>query len=858
LDQKIFKKFSDSARKILTHSQRIAKDMHSALCSEHLLIALASIPGTLAYEILHQTKNMINADQVRLILNLRGPETNLSSGISLPAKQVLEQSAKIAAEFNHTQIDPEHILLGITLTPNCLACQIILRVGVNPKDIRNQILGIFEGLGIIDKISQRLGFGGLEPMAVSPITASATKTAQPVKLPALSHFAKNLTLEASQGKLDPVMGRRPEIQRIVQTLARKTKNNPVLIGDPGVGKTAIVEGLALQIVNQETAPFLNNRQIYALDMALLVAGTTYRGQFEQRLKKVISEAKANQNVILFIDEFHTMIGAGSAEGSMDAANILKPALSRGDIRLIGATTVDEYRRQIEKDAALERRLQPVLIKEPSINQTIEILKGLKSNYEKHHKVEITDQALVAAATLSSRYISDRFLPDKAIDLIDEASAKAQISQTLPRENRKIVRKQKLLEEILAQKNQAIDSRNFEEAARLRAQELRLLDEIKTDQQIKLLKKKPSISEDDIAQIVASWTGIPVGNLLESEKAKLKNLNKELQRYVVGQDEAIQAISQVVRKSKTGIHNPLRPLGSFIFLGPTGVGKSHLAKTLAAKIYGQESALVKIDMSEFMERHNVSKLIGAPPGYVGYEESGKLTEAVRRQPYSVVLLDEIEKAHPETLNILLQVLEDGYLTDSKGRRVNFRNTIIIMTSNIGIDKLNKQAAIGFNSQTSLTQSQRWKDAKQNILDELTDILRPEFLNRVDRVLVFNPLDRRAILKIAEREVGELQARLAKEKIYLNVTASGLNLLAKLGFDPQFGARPLKRQIAQRIEDPLTSKILNGEVKKNQSVTISARNKRLVFRISKDTKVQTASLRRQSPRHGGRRRKCQIKS
>ena len=830
VDNNIFKKFSDSARKVLTHAQRIAKESHSSINSEHLLIALCAMPGTLAYEILHDPENLINVDQIRLILSLRGPESGLQSGISQPAKQVLDIATQSALDFSHDQIDPEHILLGIVTCPSCLACQIISRLGVSPKSLRNQIMGIFEGLSAIEKINERFSQQipemqfNLGPQPPSPIFDEKGG-----RVSTLEYFGINLTKKAKAKKLDPVIGRNREIQRIMQTLSRKNKNNPVLIGEPGVGKTAIVEGLA-QLISAGRVPHsLANRQIYILDMALLVAGTTYRGQFEQRLKKVITEAKENHNIILFIDELHTMVGAGSAEGSMDAANILKPALSRGEIRMIGATTIDEYRKYIEKDAALERRLQTILVNEPTIEESIEILSGLKSSYEQHHHVKISDEAIVSSVKLSERFIQDRFLPDKAIDLIDEASAKAQISQIAQKTTKKIHNFQSDLQKITQAKNDAIEAQDFQVASEFRAKELELLKKIKRSHESKNFSRLPVIGSQEIADIVSAWSNVPVGELLESEKLRLKNLEQEIEKHVIGQGQAVSAIAKVIRRAKTGILNPNRPLGSFIFLGPTGVGKTHLAKILATKIYGREDALVKIDMSEFMERHNVSRLIGAPPGYVGFEDAGKLTETVRRQPHSVILLDEIEKAHPDIFNLLLQIMEDGYLTDAKGQKVNFKNTLIIMTSNIGIEKLNREAQIGFSQRQDITASQKWNEAKKDISKELADKLRPEFLNRLDQVIIFNPLKTSDIKKIILLEISALLERLQNKKIGLKFSRGAIDHIAKKSFNPMYGARPIRRTLNELVEDPISLKILENKIKPYDTINIEHKNKRLVFSV-----------------------------
>ncbi len=628
-----------------------------------------------------------------------------------------------------------------------------------------------------------------------------------------------------------MIGRIREIERLIQILNRRTKNNPVLIGEPGVGKTAIVEGLAHKITSGEVPDSLHKKRILTLDLASMVAGTKYRGEFEEMIKKIIDEAKKNQDIILFIDEFHTVISAGAAEGALDAANILKPALSRGEIQCIGATTLEEYRKYIEKDAALERRFQPIKVEEPSLEETIEILGGIKKNYEDFHSITITSEALAAAAKLSKRYISDRFLPDKAIDLIDEAASKSKIKRIeFPKEIKEL---QKDLEKIISKKEKAVSGQDFEKAAEMRDLEISVLEKIKklkTENIDKKSQKPVKITEEDIAEVVSSWTGIPITRLVEVETKRLLNLDKILKERIIGQDEAVQTIAQAIRRSRTGISDTRRPIGSFIFLGPSGVGKTELAKVLAKYVFETEDALVKLDMSEFMERHNVSRLIGAPPGYVGYEESGKLTEAVRRKPYAVILLDEIEKAHPDVFNILLQILEDGYLTDAKGKRVDFKNTIIIMTSNIGVAELNRQAFVGFQADTHDEKKKaenRYKEIKKSILGRLKDNFRPEFLNRIDRIIVFRPLDKNDIRKIVDLQVSDLQERLLEHKTKIKITTKAKDLLAKNGFDPENGARPLRRVIQNIIEDELAERMLTSEIHEGDTIKIDLKDEKITF-------------------------------
>jgi len=842
----IFKKFSDSARKILAQSQRIARDMGSGINSEHLLLALVTTPGTIAYELLQDY--FINVDQIRLILSLRGRETTLQTGISPFAKRILEFAASSAHQYEHVKIDAEHILLGIVSYPDCLAYQIVSRIGIDPPLIRKQILKLFDELQSLDQHVARDTHsvdegidGDFSPHAPkefqnvgAPRMAHAKK---PQKQSILEYFGTNLTDLALQGKLDPVIGREPEIQRLIQILARRTKNNPALIGEPGVGKTAIVEGLAKRIADGKVPRILSNRQIYQLDLALLIAGTTYRGQFEERLKKVMAEIKKNPRIIIFIDELHTLVGAGSAEGTMDAANIIKPALSRGEIRLIGATTLAEYRKHIEKDAALERRLQRIIVPEPTLDETLIILDGIKKNYEDYHHVTITDDAIKAAAIYSQRFIQDRFLPDKAIDLIDEASSAVHLHRMPSKLTSMNIKK---LSAIVTKKELALASHNLEEASLYRKKESEL-SKIITDADKKLYNiPRDIVNEESIAKIVTMWTGIPVGSIIKEEQDRLRNLEKTLQQTVIGQNEAIKIIASTIRRAKAGISNPSRPLGSFLFLGPTGVGKTYLTQTLAKTIYGSDSALIKIDMSEFMERHNISRLTGAPPGYVGYEEAGKLTESIRRQPFSVVLFDEVEKAHPDVFNLLLQILEDGQLTDASGRLVSFRHAIVILTSNIGTDTLTRKAVMGFHAHDSKIR-RAYDDAKIDISKELSDHFRPEFLNRLDKTIYFEPLGERAVAHIVVKELELLSGRVAGEGYTLTFKPAVIDYLVKHGYDPHFGARPLKRAITEYIEDKLADLLLSGFVARQSDISVDVHAGKIIVTQKKGSHVRTRRAR-----------------
>lgn len=810
--------------------------MGSGINSEHILLSLATTTGTISYELLHD--HLINIDQIRLILSLRGRETTLKTGISPYAKHVLDIAAQAAHDNGHIHIDAEHLLLGIVSYPECLAYQIINRIGIDPAALKKQINQLFEELHRLDHpaSSENVQLEENPAEQASENTQSPqfkrTAIAHPRKTSSLEYFATNLTQEAIKNRLDPVIGRNDEIQRLIQILARRTKNNPVLIGDPGVGKTAIVEGLAQRIKDQKVPPILKNKQIYQLDLGLVIAGTTYRGQFEDRLKKIMAEVKRNKEIILFIDEIHTIVGAGSAEGSLDAANILKPALAKGEVRMIGATTSEEYRKHIEKDAALERRLQKIIISETSIEETIAILKGLKKTYEQFHGVVIENSAIEAAATYSQRFIADRHLPDKAIDLIDEASSAVHLKRVILPEP-KLDKWHKDLQEIITKKETALKKQNYDKASILRAQELKLLD---NQPQPAKQPKQPReiVSEQDIAAVVTAATGIPIGKILEEERLRLVNLEEVLENKVVGQTEAVKSIAAAIRRSKAGISNPNRPLGSFLFLGPTGVGKTYLTQVLAKTIYGTSDALIKVDMSEFMERHNASRLVGAPPGYVGYEEGGKLTEMVRKKPFSVVLLDEIEKAHPEVFSLLLQILEDGHLTDSTGRLVSFKHTIIIMTSNIGSERLTNQAAIGFRDFSQENKS-NYKALKEDILNELNDYFRPELLNRLDQIVVFNALDKATISTIVQGELNQLLDRLKQDGYKLIIGPKVKNFLVEKGFDAKFGVRPLRRAITQYLEDPLADLLLAETIEKPTTIKVEVEQDRLILKPKVKTKV-----------------------
>ena len=829
----IFKKFSPNARKIIISSQKIAQSMDSALGSEHILLAIAVTPNTLANGILKE--HLVSMDQIRLVISLHRFADKNGTGITNEAKEILELAAKEAQNFGHSKIDSEHLLLAITEKSDSLGAEVINRIGINPEDIRQQIENFFEDLKDLENtdeeiVAQQLppnyhpfenpNFSNLPPMTEMPM---------PGKPKGLEYYTTDLTKEAKDKKLDPVIGREKEIQRAIQILTRRTKNNPVLVGEPGVGKTAIVEGLAQRIVDKKVPEGLKEKKLIMLDLALMIAGTMYRGQFEERVKKVLDELIKRGDTILFVDEIHTIVGAGTAEGSLDLANILKPSLAKGKIHLIGATTQDEYRRFIEKDSALERRLQKITVNEPSEEESVLILKGIKSNYENHHGVKISDQAIEAAVDLSSRYIFDRYLPDKAIDLIDEAAAAWQIKHG-KKNVVDLVSLSKQYESVKKQKEQEVKNENFEKAANLRNLETRLHDEIEASKNIKTQKAPDSIGREEIAKVLALWTNVPVETLKTEEKEKYLKLDQVLRRSIIGQDEAIEQVASAIKRSKSGIANPHRPIGSFIFLGPTGVGKTELARVLAVELFTSRDNIIKIDMSEFMERHNVSRLVGAPPGYVGYEDAGRLTEQVRQKPYSIVLFDEIEKAHPEVFNILLQILEDGELTDAKGRRVNFRNTIIIMTSNIGMHRLNEQAVIGFSAEGKQGKmiSENYDKMKDEVIRELKQEFRPELLNRLDKIVVFHPLGKPEILAITRLQLDKLVQRLSGEKIKLTYDDKIVQLIATQGYDPHFGARPIHRAIADLIENPLSDFILSSKFEVKDTIKITVVKDKITFK------------------------------
>ena len=806
-----FTGFTEKANKSLNAAVKAAEDLgHTYIGSEHILLGLLSDTSTVAGAVL-AAHNITYADieeELKRSIGVGVPTELQPDDFTPRSKNILETSVAFARQMGQQLVGTEHVLLAIAREGSCSATLLLSRAGVSMQDIVNDVSKALMG-GTANAGTDNKD-GGKENESM------------------LSQFGRDLTKLAKDGKIDPVIGRQKEIERVIQILSRRTKNNPCLIGEPGVGKTAIAEGLALKIVSGEVPELLKDKKIYSLDLTGMVAGTKYRGDFEERIKKVIDEVKNAKDVILFIDEVHTLIGAGSAEGAADAANILKPSLARGELQIIGATTIEEYRKHIEKDAALERRFQPVMVDEPSQEEAIEILKGIKDKYEAHHKVKITDEAIESAVKLSTRYIGDRYLPDKAIDLIDEAASRVRLrSYTAPSDLKELEDKKKSVE---AEKLSAVNAQEFERAAALRDEERKLDKEIKDKKENwhdMAGKSHDEVTPADIADIVSSWTGVPVTQLSTEESDRLLHMEDELHRRIVGQDEAVEAVSRAIRRGRVGLKDPKKPIGSFIFLGPTGVGKTELCKALAAAMFGDENAMIRLDMSEYMEKHTVSRLIGSPPGYVGYDEGGQLTEKVRRKPYSVVLFDEIEKAHPDVFNMLLQILDDGVLTDGQGRRVDFKNCIIIMTSNVGAKLISqKQKAFGFAASAKELE-QNEKEIKNAVMGELRNTFRPEFLNRVDDIIVFQRLTKENIKEIASRLLAVLQKRVEDMGIEVTFSDEAVSKIADAGFDDVYGARPLKRAIQSRIEDALSEEMLKGNVKKGGKYICNVKDDKFVF-------------------------------
>jgi ATP-dependent Clp protease ATP-binding subunit ClpC len=797
-----FDKFTERAKKVLVLAQEEAQRFnHNYIGTEHLLLGLVREGEGIAAKVLSNLGVELNKVRSAVEFIIGRGDRMVIGDISLTprAKKVIELSVEEARRLNHNHIGTEHLLLGLVREGEGIAAGVLESLGVNLEKVRSQVIQV------VSQSGPGTGEGGKHQS----------------RTPTIDQMGVDLTANARAGKLDPIIGRETEIERVIQILSRRTKNNPALIGEPGVGKTAIAEGLAQRIISGDVPETLQGKRLLTLDIGSLVAGTKYRGEFEERLKKVVEEIRNSGDCMLFIDELHTLVGAGAAEGAVDAANILKPSLSRGELQVIGATTLDEYRKYIERDAALERRFQPVMVREATIEETIEILKGIRKNYEEHHRVDITDDALKAAAEMAGRYVTDRFLPDKAIDLIDEAGSRVRIQRaTAPNSLKEAMRE---LDSVIKDKETAIEGQNYERAASLRDSESKVREKIQRlesgfHKQDDIAR--PQVGEDDVAQIVSMWTGIPVTRIAQEESERLLHMEENLHRYVVSQNEAVEAVAKAVRRARAGLKDPKRPIGSFIFLGPTGVGKTHLSKKLAEFMFGSEDAMIRLDMSEYMERHSVARLTGAPPGYVGYEEGGQLTEAVRRRSYAVILLDEIEKAHPEVFNVLLQIMEDGRLTDSKGRTVDFRNTIIIMSGNVGAQMIKREAQIGFrqSGQDERSEQQAYDRMREKVLGEVKNVFRPEFLNRVDMIVVFRALGKSDVLNIVDIELVRITKQLKEQNLELDITQGAKELLVDKGFDPDFGARPLRRVIQNTIEDELAERLLAGKLKSGGLVKV----------------------------------------
>ena len=810
-------KFTNRAKKAIEIANDLAIELgHNYIGTEHILYGLSKEGSGVAAKVLEiqEVEPQKILDKIDELIG-REDKTEETLGFTPRTKRVIENAFIEAKKLGYNYIGTEHLLIGILREADSIAARILLDLNVNIPKLYNEIIKVIN--------DEEIGEDGTNTKKETRRKGSYNSTAT------LNQFGEDLTKKAEEGKLDPVVGRKEEIQRVIQILSRRTKNNPCLIGEPGVGKTAVVEGLAQKIVAGDIPEILKDKRVVTLDISGMVAGAKYRGDFEERIKKALNEVKKAGDVILFIDEIHTIVGAGAADGAIDAANILKPLLARGEIQLIGATTLNEYRKYIEKDSALERRFSPVNVKEPTPSDTIEILNGLRDKYEAHHNVKITKEAIEAAVKLSVRYINDRFLPDKAIDLIDEASSRARIKTYTEPENLKEL--QTKIEEIEKDKEEAVRSQKFEKAASLRDKEKELKEKYEKEEQKwknKNTKQVTNITEENIAEVISTWTGIPVYKITENENERLKNLEKELHKRVVGQNEAVEAVAKAIKRGRVGLKDPNRPIGSFLFLGPTGVGKTELSKALAQCLFGDESSMIRIDMSEYMEPHSVSKLIGSPPGYVGFEEGGQLTEKIRRKPYAVILFDEIEKAHPDVMNMLLQILEDGRLTDSQGRTVNFKNTVIIMTSNLGARVITDKKSLGFSNNEKQEDSQKdYEETRKEVMQILKKELRPEFINRIDEIIVFHKLNDEEIRKIVDIMIAEVERRLKEQNIEIEVDDSVKDLIAKTGVDKAFGARPLRRTIQNLLEDKLAEEILDGNIQKNKVTKITTKDKQIVL-------------------------------
>ncbi len=804
----MFGRFTERAQKAILLAQEEAKNLrHNYVGTEHILLGLlAEGEGVAAVALSNMGVELENVRKEVLNTIGKGSYDADIMGFTPRTKRIFELSFLEARNLGHNYVGTEHILLGLLEEGEGVAIVVLKKLGVDIQKLEENILNMLS-----DNQSK----------ATSSQEGGSNTT------PNLDKYGRDLTGLAIDGKIDPVIGRAKEIERVIQVLSRRTKNNPVLIGEPGVGKTAIAEGLAQKIVEGQVPEIIRDKRVVTLDLPSMIAGAKYRGEFEERLKSVMKELREDGDIILFIDELHTIVGAGAAEGAIDASNILKPVLARGDLQVIGATTIDEYRKHIEKDSALERRFQPIMIEEPSVDDTIKILEGLRDRYEAHHRVEISDEAIKAAAELSSRYITDRFLPDKAIDLIDEAASMIRIKSYVAPDGLKGLEEK--LDELSQEKEEAINTQNYEKAAKIRDMEKHIKEELQKEKARWEKEKQTSnmvVGYDEIAQVVSNWTGIPVNKMTTEESQKLLNLEEILHEKVIGQDQAVKAVSNAVRRARVGLKDPQKPVGTFIFVGPTGVGKTYLAKALAETLFGDEDSVIRIDMSEYMEKHSVSRLIGSPPGYVGYDEGGQLTESVRRKPYSVILFDEVEKAHPDVFNVLLQILDDGRLTDSKGRTVDFKNTVIIMTSNVGATSIKKQNVLGFAA-ASEEEKEEYEKMKETIFEELKRTFRPEFLNRIDEVIVFHSLKEDDVKEIVSIMIKDLRKRMKKLNININVTDDTIDYISNKGFDPVYGARPLERTITKMIEDQLAEEILKGRVSKDDNILIDFKNNKLIF-------------------------------
>ncbi len=819
-------KFTNSAKDAMESANEIAIELgHDYIGTEHLLYGLVDEQEGVAGKVL-ENQNVTKEEVLEEIEELIGKattETSKTIGFTPRTKRVIENAFREARKVGSDYIGTEHILIGIMREADSVAVRILLDLGVNPQKLYNEIYKVVNEDDDINNINSNNGNKSKNTKNSFNMT------------PTLNQFGSDLTKQAEEGKLDPIVGRKSEIERVIQILSRRTKNNPCLIGEPGVGKTAIAEGIAEKIVLGDVPEMLKNKRLVSVDISGMVAGAKYRGDFEERIKKALNEVKKAGDVILFIDEIHTIVGAGSAEGAIDAANILKPLLARGEIQLIGATTLNEYRKYIEKDAALERRFSPITVNEPTVEDTISILKGLRDKYEAHHNVKITDEAISSAVNFSVRYINDRFLPDKAVDLIDEAASRVRMKTYTEPDEIKVLEEN--IEKIEKEKEEAIKVQDFEKAAKLRDKEHKQKEKLEKSK-VKWKDKNTTtvsiITEEEIAEVIASWTGIPVNKISENENEKLKNLEKALHKRVIGQNEAVDAVAKAIRRGRVGLKDPKRPVGSFIFLGPTGVGKTELSKALAEVLFGDENAIIRVDMSEFMESHSTSKLIGSPPGYVGFDEGGQLTEKVRRKPYSVILFDEIEKAHPDVMNILLQILDDGRLTDSQGRVVNFKDTVIIMTSNVGARVITDKKTLGFNSKSEDSEKdikKEYEDTKKEVMAELKRAFRPEFLNRVDEIIVFHKLEDEEIKSIIDIMLEEVKNRLKEKDIKLDIDESVKELIIKEGIDKAYGARPLRRTIQNKLEDRIAEAILDGIVKTKDTAIATVEDDKVVIKKKK---------------------------